>query len=157
MLVETTLLFSIGAGAGLALARVMTTLLVSLLPTLPVPVDVSLPLDARAIGFTAGLSLAAAVLSGLAPALHASRAGVLSGLKSDAQGGPERLRLRNVFVVGQVAFSIVLVVGAGLLVRALQRAADIDPGFDPHGVELASLDLALGGYTDQTGRHEPHA
>src|SRR2546425_1310240 len=88
MLIEATLLFLIGAGAGLALARVMTTMLVSLLPTLPVPVDVSLPLDARAMAFTLGLSLVAAVLSGLAPALHASRAEVLSRLKSHAPGGP---------------------------------------------------------------------
>src|SRR6185503_11829501 len=103
-----------GAGAGLGLALTMTTLLVSLLPTLPVPVDVSLPLDARAIGFTLGLSLVAAVLAGLAPALHASRAEVIGGLKADARSGPERLRLRNAFVVTQIAFSIVLVVGAGL-------------------------------------------
>ena len=152
MLVEATLLFLIGAAAGLAVARVMTTLLASMLPTLPVPVDVSLPLDARAIAFTVGLSLVAAVLSGLAPALHGSKWEVLPGLKSDAQGGPERLRLRNAFVVGQVAFSIVLVVAAGLFVRALQRAADIDPGFDPRGIELAALDLSLGGYTNETGR-----
>src|SRR5262249_44820209 len=85
MLVETTLLFAGGAVAGLALARLMTTLLVSLLPTLPVPIDVSLPLDWRAIGFTLGLSLAAALLSGLAPALHGSRSELLSGLKSDVQ------------------------------------------------------------------------
>ena len=83
------------------------------------------------------------MLSGLAPALHASRAEVVGGLKADAQGGPERMRLRNAFVVSQVAFSIVLVVGAGLFVRALQRAATINPGFDPRGVELASLDLSL--------------
>jgi predicted permease len=152
MLVEATILFLIGAAAGLALARVMTTLLVSLLPTLPVPVDVSLPLDARAIAFTVGLSLVAAVLSGLAPALHGSRSEVLSGLKADALGGPERQRLRNAFVVSQVAFSIVLVVAAALFVRALQRAADVDPGFDPRGVELAALDLSLSGYTEETGR-----
>jgi predicted permease len=152
MLVETSLLFLIGAAAGLLLARVMTTLLVSMLPTLPIPLDMSLPLDARAVAFTVGLSLVAAVLSGLAPALHGSKAEVLGGLKADGQGGPDRLRLRNAFVVGQVAFSIVLVIAAGLFVRALQRASDINPGFDPHGVELASLDLALGGYTDQTGR-----
>ena len=70
MLVESSLLFLIGGAAGLALARVMTTRLVSLLPTLPLPVDVSLPLDARALAFTLGLSLIAAVLSGLAPAFH---------------------------------------------------------------------------------------
>src|SRR6185295_18874061 len=123
-----------------------------LLPTLPVPVDVSLPLDARAVGFTLGLSLVAAVLAGLAPAFHASRAELIGGLKADARSGPERLRLRNAFVVAQVAFSIVLVVGAGLFVRALERATEIDPGFDPHGVELAALDLSLAGYTADTGR-----
>jgi predicted permease len=61
------------------------------------------------------------------------------------------MRLRNAFVVSQVAFSIVLIVGAGLFGRALQRAATIDPGFDPHGLELAFLDLSLSGYTETTG------
>jgi predicted permease len=151
MLVESMLLFLAGGVAGLALARVMTTLLVSLLPTLPIPVGVTLALDSRAVGFTLGLSLIAAVLSGLAPALHVSRAAVVSALKADARGGPERQRLRNVFVVAQVAFSIMLVIGAGLFVRALQRAAEIDPGFDPRGLELAALDLSLGNYTAETG------
>jgi len=151
MLIESSLLFLIGGAAGLALARVMTTALVSLLPTLPLPIDVSLPLDARALGFTLALSLVAAVLSGLAPAFHGSRAEVVGGLKADAQGGPERLRLRNAFVISQVALSIVLVIGAGLFVRALQRASSIDPGFDSSGVELAFLDLSLSGYTETTG------
>ena len=152
MLVESMLLFLLGGAAGLAIARVMTTLLVSLLPTLPLPVGVTLSLDARALAFTLGLSLVAAVLSGLAPALSESKAEVVSALKADARGGPDRLRLRNAFVVGQVAFSIVLVVGAGLFVRALQRATEINPGFDPRGVELAALDLSLAGYTADTGR-----
>ena len=151
MLVESSLLFLIGGAAGLVLARGLTTTLVSLLPALPLPLDVSLPLDARAVGFTLALSLGAAVLSGLAPAFHASRAEVVGGLKADAQGGPERMRLRNAFVISQVAFSIVLVVGAGLFGRALQRAATIDPGFDPRDLELAFLDLSLSGYTETTG------
>jgi hypothetical protein len=129
----------------------MTTALVSLLPTLPLPFDVSLPLDTRAVAFTLGLSLVAAVLSGLAPVLSETKAEMVSALKADARGGPERLRLRNAFVVSQVAFSIVLVVGAGLFVRALNHATEIDPGFDPHGVELAALDLSLAGYTQETG------
>jgi predicted permease len=152
MLVESTLLFLVAGVTGLALARVMTDALVSLLPSVPIPVDLTLALDGRAIGFTLGLSLVAAILSGLAPAFHSSRAEVVGGLKSDAQGGPERMRLRNAFVVGQVALSVVLVVGAGLFVRALQRAADVDPGFDRQGVELALLDLSLAGYTPATGR-----
>ncbi|MGZ8711438.1 MAG: FtsX-like permease family protein, partial [Thermoanaerobaculia bacterium] len=150
MLVETAVLFAGGALLGLLLARVMTRLLVSLLPALPVPISIAPSIDARAIAFTAGLSLVAAILSGLAPAFHASKRDVVSALKAD-HGGHERLRLRSVFVVAQVALSIVLVVGGALFVRALQRAAEIDPGFDPRGVELASLDLSLGGYTDETG------
>jgi len=152
MLVESTLLFLIGGAAGLALARLMTAGLLSMLPSVPIPVDLTLALDGRAIAFTLALSLGAAILSGLAPAFHASRTAVAGSLKSDGQGGPERLRLRNLFVISQVAFSLVLVVGAGLFVRALQRAADIDPGFDAHGVELARLDLSLAGYTTDSGR-----
>jgi predicted permease len=150
LLVETLVLFAGGAALGLALAQLMTRVLVSLLPVLPVPLSLAPSIDARAILFTMGLSFVAAILSGLAPAFHASKRDVVTGLKSDL-GGPERMRLRNAFVVAQVALSIVLVAGGALFVRALQRAATIDPGFDPHGVELASLDLALGGYTDETG------
>jgi predicted permease len=152
MLIESVLIFLLGATAGLAVARTTTTLLLSMLPTLPVPIDMSLPLDARAIGFTLGLSLVAAIGAGLAPALSASGAEVISSLKADGRSAPDRLRLRNAFVVAQVAFSIMLIVAAGLFTRALQRAATIDPGFDPHGVELASLDFSLTGYVDDTAR-----
>ncbi len=152
MLAESTLLFLLGGAMGLALARVMTTLLLSQLPSLPMPLDLSLPLDLRAVTFTLGLSLVAAMAAGLAPALHGSRAELVGDLKADAQSRPDRQRLRNVFVVGQVAFSIMLVVAAALFVRALKRAGDIDPGFDLRAVELASLDFSLAGYTPETGR-----
>ena len=151
MLIESATLFLAGGALGLLLARVMTNLLLALLPAFPVPIDFALTLDARALAFTTALSLAAAVLCGLVPAFHASKGDVVSSLKVDANASPERQRLRNVFVVAQVALSVVLVVGAGLFVRALQRANHIDPGFDARGVELASLDLSLGGYTDTTG------
>ena len=150
LLTETVLLFVLGGTVGLLLARGMVSVLVSLLPTLPFPVDLSLTLDGRVIAYTVGLSLLAALLSGLAPALQASKADVLSGLRNDP-GLAGRLRLRHAFVIGQVAISIVLIISAGLFLRALQRAASIDPGFDPRGVELASLDLAQAGYTKTTG------
>ncbi len=152
LLTETMMLFVLGGSAGLLLARVMTTLLVSLLPTLPLPVDVSLPLDARVVGFTTVLSLLAAMLSGLAPALHASRAEVVSALKDDAEAASGRPWMRRAFVVGQVALSIVLVVGAALFVRTLQKGSTIDLGFDPHGVELTSIDMALAGYAGTSGK-----
>jgi predicted permease len=150
LLTETVLLFVLGGGSGLLLAWGMTSVLVSRLPTLPFPVAVSLTLDGRVFAFTAGLSLVAALLSGLAPALDASRVDLLSGLKNEAPLGGRR-RLRYAVVIAQVAFSIVLLIGAGLFIRALHRSASIDPGFDSHRVELISIDLAQAGYTNMTG------
>jgi predicted permease len=132
------------------MARVLTSVLVALLPSLPFPVNISLAVDGRALVVTAGMVLVAAMLSGLVPALQASKADVVSALKDDAQA-PARLRLRHAFVIAQVAVSILLVVVAGLFVRALQAAGSMNPGFDPRGVELASLDLSLAGYTSTTG------
>jgi hypothetical protein len=151
LLTETALLFLAGGAAGLMLARGMTLLVVALLPAFPLPVNLSFPIDARAMAFATGLSLIAALLSGLVPALQASKADVVSALKDDAQGPSDRLRLRNAFVIGQVAFSILLVVCAGLLLRALERTGSIDQGFDPRGIEVVSLDLSLAGYTNATG------
>jgi predicted permease len=151
LLTETVLLFVLGGLAGLMLARGMTSFLVSRLPTLPFPVSLTLTLDGRVIAFTVALSLIAALVSGLAPAAEASRADVLSGLRNDPPR-VGRLRLRHAFVIGQVAFSIFLIITAGLFTRALHRAASIDPGFDPHGVELMSIDLTQAGYTNTTGR-----
>ena len=92
LLAETLMLFALGGGGGLLMARGLTSALVSLLPALPFPVNVSLALDLRAVLFTTGLVLVAALLSGLAPALQASKADVVSALKDDAQS-PARLRL----------------------------------------------------------------
>jgi predicted permease len=151
LLAETLMLFMLGGLAGVAMARVLTSVLVALLPSLPFPVNISLALDGRALVFTAGMVLVSALLSGLVPALQASKADVVSALKDDAQA-PARLRLRHAFVIAQVAVSVLLVIVAGLFVRALQAAGSGNPGFDPHGVELASLDLSLAGYTSTTGR-----
>jgi predicted permease len=150
LLTETVVLFALGGAYGLLVAWWMTSVLVSRLPSLPFPVAVSLTLEGRVFAFTAGLSLMAALLSGLAPALDASRADLLSGLKNDAPLGGRR-RLRYIVVIAQVAFSIVLLIGAGLFIRALHRSGSIDPGFDSHGVELTTIDLAQAGYTNMTG------
>jgi putative ABC transport system permease protein len=151
LLTETLLLFVLGGAAGMLLARTMTSLLASLLPALPFPVEVSLAPDGRALAFTAGLSLIAAVLSGLAPALQATKADVVPALKDDAESLFGRSRLRQAFVVAQVALSLVLVIVAGLFARALRQVVTIDPGFDPRGVELASIDPSQAGYTATTG------
>ena len=139
LLTETVMLFACGAGAGLLLAVVLTQVFISLLPALPFPIDLSMPLDGRVLAFATGLSLAAALFSGLAPALQSSRTDVGGVLKYGAPILAGRSRIRSAFVVAQVASSIVLVVSAGLFVRALQRAGARNPGFDPHGVELATV------------------
>jgi predicted permease len=151
LLTETIMLFVLGGAAGLALASGLTSLLLRLLPASPVPIDLSIALDGRVVAFGVALSLAAALLSGLAPALHASKADVVAVLKHDVQGPADRLRLRSAFVVAQVAFSLLLVVVAGVLVSALGRMSARSQGFDADGMEAISLDLALANYTDSTG------
>ncbi len=152
LLTETALLFVLGGTAGLLLARWMTSLLILLLPEFPLPVNLTVPLDGRVVAFSLILSLIAALASGLAPALHASKTDVVAALKDEAQGPSDRLRLRNAFVVAQVAFSIMLVLTAGVLVRGLDHVRSSARGFDPSGVDVASVDLSLAGYTPATGR-----
>ena len=151
LLTETMMLFLLAGAAGLLLARVTTSLIVALLPSLPFPITVTLALDGRVIAFTTGLSLAAALVFGLAPAREGSKVDLVASLKDDPPGPAGRSRLRDTFVIAQVAFSILLVVVGGLFVRALQRAGSMDPGFDPHGVQLVSLDLSMAGYSDTSG------
>jgi len=152
LLTETMLLFLLGGAAGLLLARGMTSMLVALLPAFPVPVSLSLPLDVRVMAFSVGVSLLAAALSGLAPALHASKADVVSALKDEAPGASDRLRLRYGFVVAQVAFSLLLVIMTGLLAQTFDRVTAAGRGFDPTNVDVASVDLSMAGYTEVTGR-----
>lgn len=151
LLTETMLLCTIGAIAGIGLARVLTSVLVSLLPAFPLPVNVSVPLDGRVVAFSLGLSCVAALLCGLAPALHTSKTDVVTTLKDDAQAPMDRLRLRNTFVVAQVAFSILLVITAAILVRDVDRVTSVDRGFDSRQVDVASVNLSMAGYTAASG------
>jgi putative ABC transport system permease protein len=152
LLTESVLLFALGGLAGLVFAQIITRLLFLLLPQFPVPVNLSTPLDGHVVAFALVLSFIAAVLAGIAPALHASKSDVVTALKDDAPGPSNRTRLRNAFVIAQVAFSILLVVTAGLLVRAFDNAVSVKQGFDPRDVDMAALDLTMGGYTDASGR-----
>jgi len=153
LVTESLLLFAAGGAAGLLLAVWLRSLLVALLPQLPLPVAIALPLDGRVLAFTMLVSLAAGALTGLAPALRVSRASVVPALKDDGQGpGGRRFGLRNLLVASQVALALLLVVAAGLFMRALDGAARIDPGFDATNVEVASLDLSLGGLDEASGQ-----
>jgi len=148
LLTETMLLFAIGGAAGFVLARGLTSLLVTWMSALPFPVVLSLTLDSRVIAVTTVMSLLAALASGLAPALQTSAAHPAGALKDEAQGFSSRSRLRHAFVIAQVALSVTLVVGTGLFARALARAGALDPGYDPRGIELTTVDLSMGRYSE---------
>ena len=152
LLTETALLFLVGCGLGLLLSRWLHAMLMSLLPALPVPVGIEMPIDGRVMAFAIALSFVASVLSGLAPALQSSRPDLLPALKADGGGTfGGRLRMRSVFLVGQVAMSLLLVVTAGLFLRALGHATAIDPGFDRTNVDVLMLDFSLARYDETTG------
>lgn len=131
LLVETTLLAILGGAAGLVLADWTLKLLMAFKPPIPVPVDLDVTLDTTVLWFTAGVSLLAGLAFGLAPALQATNPDIAPTLKAEAgrTGKPGRFNLRHALVVTQVAFSFVLLIGAGLFVRSLQKAQRIDPGF----------------------------
>jgi len=131
LLVETTLLAILGGAAGILLANWILSLLMAFQPPIPVPVDLDVTLDRTVLFFTAGVTLLAALAFGLLPALQATRTDVAPTLKDEGggTGKPGRFSLRHSLVVMQVAFSFVLLIGAGLFVRSLQKAQVIDPGF----------------------------
>ena len=148
LLTETTLLAVLGGGAGIVLANWTLGVLMAFKPPLPVPVDMDVTLDHRVLIFTAAITLVAGVFFGLAPALQATNPDVAPTLKDEAgrTGKPGRFNLRNALVVVQVAFSFVLLIGAGLFGRSLQKAQVIDPGFYTGPAALLWPMTELSGY-----------
>jgi len=155
LLTESILLSTLGGGAGLALAASISGLLVSFTPTNNFStLTLDNRLDWRVLGFTLAVSLLTGILFGLAPAMKASRPDLVSALKDETTllGNQERrLSLRNLLVVGQVALSVIVLVGAGLCVRSLQNLQAIDAGFDAAKVLVMSTDVTLSGYEKERG------
>ncbi len=148
LLIETTILAVLGGGCGLVLANWTVELMMAFQPPLAVPVDLAISLDRTVLFFTAGVSLLAGLAFGLVPALQATNPDVAPTLKNEGTGsGPKtRVNLRGALVVTQVAFSFVLLIGAGLFVRSLQKAQVIDPGFDTGPGAVAWPMPELAGY-----------
>ncbi|PYR93458.1 MAG: hypothetical protein DMF84_08595 [Acidobacteria bacterium] len=151
LLTETILLFALGGASGLLLSRAINVAILHTLPSFPLPWEVSLAQDGRVAAFAISLAFGAAVVFGLAPALQASNVDVVSALKTNEHGPSSSLRIRRAFVVAEIALSVLLVVVGGLLARALARAGSIEQGFDSRGVEVASIDLSIAGYTRTSG------
>lgn len=104
--------------------------------------------DARILAYTLLLSLFSAIAFGLAPALRATRTDLVTAIKDEGGRGVARSRLSNSRVVTQVALSLVLLIGAGLLVRGLIRAQSAEPSFDPKKTITLKFDTRAGRYDE---------
>jgi putative ABC transport system permease protein len=139
LLIESTLLSSIGASAGIALAWLSGQFLIDLISSGPAEIVVDLTPNAHVLVFTAVMAMATGILFGLAPAFHATAARPSAALKDDSRTSGPRSRLLPWLVTLQVAISLVLLAGAALFVRTLQNLQNLDPGFRAEGVLLAEL------------------
>ena len=152
LLTETLLLSLAGSVAGLVLAGVLGGALSWLVPRVARPTMLQPPLDGQVLGFTTALALLVAILAGIVPAVHATRANVNEMLKQGGRtgaSGTHSQRFRGLLVISEVALAVVALVGAGLFLRSFQTARAINPGFEPEGVALARFDFSTTGYVAQ--------
>jgi putative ABC transport system permease protein len=135
LVTESCVLTLAGAAAGLVLARAAIAMLVANSPV-TLPSFVTPGLDLRVAAFTVAVSLACGILVGLVPGLQARGLDVNAALKETARGsgGPRSQRLRGALVVAELSIAVVLLVGAGLMIRSVSNLAALDPGFDPDHV-----------------------
>ena len=145
LLTESFVLAGAGAAGGLLLSFWASDFLVAQLPELDFR-GLQTSADGRVLFFTAILAGASVCAFGLVPALSATRCALQPRLRETASAGGGRSRLQGMFVVLQLSLSLVLLLAAGLSLRALQKAGAIDLGFNPRRVLTASYDLALQNY-----------
>src|ERR1700730_15408868 len=154
LLAETVLLSLAGGALGLLLADFSIRLLVQVLAD-RLPRFVEVTLDTQVLAFTLLLSVLAGVLAGLIPSLRFTRSDVNEALKqgqsrgsSDASGG----KTRNLLVVSEVALSLVLLIGAGLMVRTLWELRNVKPGFDSANVLTMFIDVPADRFVSPSGQ-----
>jgi putative ABC transport system permease protein len=151
LLTESTLLSLLGGVVGLLFALWGVDLLVALSPeNLPRLEEISL--DARVVGFTLILSLLTGIIFGLMPALQASRLDLISSLKEGGRSSMEgfsRHRMRSSLIVVEVALALVLLIGAGLMIRSFQRIQQVAPGFNPNNLLTLELSLPRSKYAEK--------
>jgi putative ABC transport system permease protein len=141
LVTESTLLASAGGALGIAVARWAIGTIVR---SAAIPRAHGIALDARALAFTAALSLLTGIVFGLVPALASSSLDLNCALKETGgmmEASAFRWRLRNSLVVAQIALSVVLLAGAGLLIKSLWLLGRVSPGFNPQGVLGVRLSL----------------
>ena len=153
LLTESLLLAFAGGALGLLPAFWLVGLVTTFKVPLNVPLAIEVFIDYRVFIFTFLLSLATGVLFGLLPALQATKPDLVPSLKDEVSfGGHRRSLLKSSLIVAQVSLSLVLLVGGGLMMRALEKAQTINLGFDPHHAVEVSFDLRLQGYESGQGK-----
>ncbi len=156
LLVESAVLGAAGGAAGLLIAVWATRAIASLDAGLGIPFLDQTRVDAAALWFTMGVSLLVAVLVGILPAWHASsRLDVARRIREDSRtvtGDANRQRLRSGLIVAETALAVVLLVGAGLLMRSFVRLAAVDLGFKTDRVQAFNVSLPTPGYPTPASR-----
>ncbi|HSB12437.1 MAG TPA: ABC transporter permease [Blastocatellia bacterium] len=153
-LTESVLLALMAGALGVALASWGVDLLVSA-ATGNIPRAAEISVDARVLGFTLLIAVVTGVAFGLAPALQASKADLNEALKDTARGsggGSRRARIRSLLVVTEVALAVILLIGAGLLIRSFVRLQSVDAGFNPAHLLVANINLPASRYAQPTQR-----
>ncbi|MEO7995948.1 MAG: ABC transporter permease [Gemmatimonadaceae bacterium] len=152
LLTETMLLTSMGAVAGVVFAKWSSSLLVQLLSSGRNQVGLDIPIDGRVLLFTSAVSIVTGLLFGVAPAWRATRTNPQEAMRANARGiapGGSRFTAGKMLVVGQVALSLVLVVGAGLLLGTFNRLSSMNPGFVSENVLLVRADMQKAGFSKE--------
>ena len=154
-LIESILLSITGAVVGVLLARWGMSALIASLPAGSLPRLEEVRIDTAVLLFSAAIAIVSGLLCGLVPAIRASRTDVQEALKSGGRGsttGRKEHRARGLLVISEVALALVLLVGAGLMLRTFEHLQAVDPGFDPRNV--LTLEVAAGGknYPTAEGR-----
>ncbi|MCG3161664.1 MAG: hypothetical protein JMDDDDMK_02861 [Acidobacteria bacterium] len=153
LLTESVLLAVMGAALGFLPALWLVNLANAIKAPVNVPLTVNIQIDHRVFIFTCLLSLVTGALFGLVPALQATRTDLIPALKDEvAFSGQRRAWLKNSLIVLQVALSLALLVGGGLMMRALERAQTIKLGYDSQRAIEVSFDLRLQGYASAQGK-----
>ena len=143
LLTESVLLSTLGAALGLAIARWGSRLLVTFLSPAGRPIFLDLRLDASVLWFSVGIAVLTGLAFGMAPAWRTARVAPNAALKANGRGiveGNSRITAGKSLVVAQLAISLTLIIGAGLLIGTFRRISSVDAGFDPADVLIISLD-----------------
>jgi len=153
LLTESLLLSSAGGAIGLLLA-VWLSRAIRALALGQIPRAESIEVDSSVLAFTILVSVATGLVFGLAPALQASRTDLNSTLKDGARGttGAGGQRLRGALVISEVALSLLLLVGAGLMIKSFWRLQQVDPGFNPENLLSVEVTLPDNKYSESQQR-----